>query len=424
MKKHGYLNGVEFYGIDQEELKRAEKIISETHQEGKHTYRECFYECFHETQSNYMKYVKSPQTLADIENCNRIFVLADELPYDTIADLYVEDITACQVKQLKRDIEKHNQKVKRPKKIKTKGELSHKRLNNIFCWIDLILKFAYDKGYVNKELLNNIKLTSFKGASETNKYVKRNFLTVNEFNEFIQSFDINSSYIFSMNYKKLKQKQGIDQSEYVIFKCLLYKAFFYMAFYTGLRKSELRGLRWCDLLDPDITGLFSVRVEKQYSDKCTSYVNKTDYTREPKTKSGVRRCYLNVNCSKKLQELSLFLISRNIYTDNEYIFNDFFIKNAKPIPATNIDRHFEKILKKTDIIDNSIAFNGSKRKITIHGMRHAACTLLLEKGMPIAEVARFLGHKNTQMVERVYREFVSVDALSEERIREGAKYFN
>ena len=224
MKKYGYLNGIAFYGIAQEELTKAEERIAAMHRDGKHTYRECFYECFHETQLDYMKYVKSPQTLADIENCNRIYVLADELPYDTIADLYVEEIKAYQVKQLKRNIEKHNQEVKRPKKIKTKGELSHKRLNNIFCWIDLIFKFAYDKGYVNKELINNIKLTSFKGISETNKYVKRNFLTANEFNRFIQSFDLNSSNIFSKNYKKLKQKQCVNQSEYIIFKSLLYKA--------------------------------------------------------------------------------------------------------------------------------------------------------------------------------------------------------
>ncbi len=423
MKKYGFLNGVEFFGIDQEELERAERIISETHQEGKHTYRECFYECFHETQSTYMKYVRSPQTLADIENCNRIFVLADELPYDTIADLYIEDITARQVKQLKRDIEQHNQEVKRPKKIKTNGELSHKRLNNIFCWIDIVFKFAYDKGYVNKELIDNIKLTSFKGAVETNKYVKRNFLTVGEFNKFIQSFDINSSNIFSMNYKKLKQKQGIEKSEYIVFKCLLYKAFFYMAFYSGLRKSELRGLKWCDLLYPDVTGLRSVIVEKQYSDKCTSYVNKNDYIRKPKTKSSIRRCYLHRSCSKVLHDLSLYLISRKIYEETQFIFADFYVKDFKPIPATNIDRHFEKILKETDIIENSIDFNGEQRKITIHGLRHAACTMLLEKGMPIQEVARFLGHKNTQMVERVYREFIDVNEMSEDRIKQGAKYF-
>ncbi len=423
MKKYGFLNGVEFFGIDQEELERAERIISETHQEGKHTYRECFYECFHETQSTYMKYVRSPQTLADIENCNRIFVLADELPYDTIADLYVEDITAGQVKRLKKDIEHYNQEVKRPKKIKTKGELSHQRLNNIFCWIDLVFKFAYDKGYVNIELINNIKLTSFKGVCKANKYVKRNFFTQNEFNQFIHAYNEYSEQIFIKNYKRLKDKPMIDASEYVLFKFLLFKAFFYMSFYTGVRKSELRGVKWNDLIKPDATGLYSIRIDKQYSDKCTSYVNEADYTREPKTKSGVRRCYIHNNCSKVLQELSLYLISRNMYNGSEFIFNDFYVGNPKPIPSTNLDRHFEKILNETHIIENSIDFNGEMRKITIHGLRHAACTSLLEKGMPIEDVARFLGHKNTQMVEQVYREFIEVNEMSEDRIKQGAKYF-
>jgi len=412
-----------FYGIDQEELAKAEKRITATHQDGKHTYRECFYECFHEIQMDYIKYGKSPQTLADIENCNRIFVLNDDLPYRSIADCFIEDITAKDVKRLKRDIEVFNQDVKRPKKIKTKGELSHKRLNSIFCWIDLVFKFAYDKGYVNKYLIDNIKLTSIKGISETNKYIKRNFFTLNEFHQFIKSFNEQSENIFSRNYKLLKNKPKIDKTEYVIFKFLVFKAFFYMAFYTGLRKSELRGIKWSDLIIPDITELYAIKVDKQYSDKCTSYVNQSDYIRSPKTKSSVRICYLHMECSKQLQKLFLYLKSRHLYDADEYVFTDFYINNPKPIPSTNLDRHFEKILSFSGIIESSVKYNGAERHITLHGLRHAACTLLLEKGMPVEDVARFLGHKNTQMVEKVYREFIEVNEMDETRIVQGAKYF-
>lgn len=424
-EKHGYLKGMEFFGIKQEVLKHAEERIQATYQQGKHTYRQCFYECFHETQKNYMKYGKSPQTLADIENCNRIFVLADDLPYETFADKYIEDLSAQEVKQLKRNIEKYNADVKRPTKIKSKGELSHKRLNNIFCWIDLVFKYAYDNGYVNRELIDNIRLSAFQGLTETNKYVKRNFFTENEFMKFDKAFDEYSDQIFALNFKKIKKELNdkIELSEYIIFKRLLFKSFFYAAFYTGLRKNELRGLRWSNLIDPDITALYSVKVEKQFSDKCTAFVNKRDHTRKPKTKSSIRICYLHTKCYETLNQLRLFLISRHLFESDEYIFYDYYISTPKPIPSTNLDRHFDKILSKAKIIENSPTFNGEERNITIHGMRHAACTMLLEKGMPMEDVARFLGHKNTKMVEYVYREFINANELDEERIKEGAKYF-
>ncbi len=77
----------------------------------------------------------------------------------------------------------------------------------------------------------------------------------------------------------------------------------------------------------------------------------------------------------------------------------------------------------TGIEDNSEVIHGYKRNITLHGMRHSATVNLLEQGMKIEDVALFLGHKSTDMVERVYGQFVNIRDLEREKRIKNLKYF-
>jgi len=124
-----------------------------------------------------------------------------------------------------------------------------------------------------------------------------------------------------------------------------------------------------------------------------------------------------------MKELRQFLIVHNLYDKDNYLFFDFFVKNPKPIPETNLDRCFHKMLKASDIQKNDNDFSAGERHITLHGLRHAACTMLLEKGMPKEQVAKVLGHCNTHLVEYCYKEFVQIQDSSDE-INSITKYFN
>lgn len=426
MNVTGTTNVINLCGIDYDIIKAAEQTIQSTKKEGYHTYRECFYLCFAETQKEYMEKGKSPQTLADIESCNRIFVLADDLPYETIADLYVEELTPAIVKKLKKDIEQKNTVVLRDNKKNKGNPLSHKRLNNIYCWIDLVFKYAYDHGFVSHFFLEDIKLTKYGGESQPTNNVVRNFFSEKEFLEFDQAMDQNAFAYFSRGTLKTFDdlyKLDVDKFPIATFHCILYRTFFHLLFYTGLRKNELRGLRWCDFMGKDSTGLYSVKVDKQYSDKCTKFVDKKDHTRDPKTADSIRVCYLHISCNNTLCLLRTFLKARNLYDEENYIFFDFYCKTPKPIPSTNLERFFKRILDKTTIIEDSVEYAQSKRNINIHGLRHSACTMLIEKGMSLEKVAKYLGHKDTKMVERVYREYVSPVELSKEEIESNSKFF-
>ena len=56
-------------------------------------------------------------------------------------------------------------------------------------------------------------------------------------------------------------------------------------------------------------------------------------------------------------------------------------------------------------------------------MRHSATVNLLKRGMKIEDVALFLGHKSTDMVERVYGQFVNIRDLESEKRIKNLKYF-
>jgi integrase len=43
--------------------------------------------------------------------------------------------------------------------------------------------------------------------------------------------------------------------------------------------------------------------------------------------------------------------------------------------------------------------------VTPHVFRHSAASIMVESGVPIAEVAAMLGHSNTKMVETVYGKY-------------------
>jgi len=84
---------------------------------------------------------------------------------------------------------------------------------------------------------------------------------------------------------------------------------------------------------------------------------------------------------------------------------------------------FKKILKESKIIENSIAYNGGKRNVTIHGFRHSACTFYLENGMDKDMVAKILCHSDTYLINTCYREFVQVSDLENEKLKACMQFF-
>lgn len=381
----------------------------------KHSFEFVFDECYKNMVEQYKMSGKSPRTIKKYQTNIMKYIIGrgDKLPYEGLANKYVEDLTIMDIKNIKFAINKTYSSI-----------YSKDTIKHIFGHIDKTLRFARDNGWVTHEFCSNVYVSP-EGKLQTSRQAIRNFFSEKEYNHFRCVYDNHAEDVFSENYKNYPKTIKGKGSELVLvkFRISLYKAFFSFVFYTGSRKGEARGCRWSDIIPKnDIFDLDCVRIDSQYAEESASILGKKIHTK-PKTDDSVRICTMHEQLSDDLNELKKILIEYNLYDESQYIFFDFYCEHPKPIPSSNINKQFNKFKELSGIESTSLSINGVGRKITVHGLRHSACAMLLEKGMDKVDVAKFLGHKDTKMVEDVYMHFINPIDMEEERRKRNMQFF-
>lgn len=169
------------------------------------------------------------------------------------------------------------------------------------------------------------------------------FWTVEEFQTFISSFDLDK------------------------YKDRLYYTTFTLFFMTGLRKSELQALTWKDIDFSDNSLMVN---------KSLYYKSKNDWIINPtKTKTGVRKIYLDKTTVKILSDWEKW----QKVEDNDFVFS----QKGSPMSSTS----FQYMLRKHCMMVNV-------KPIRIHALRHSHASLLLALGMNVLELQNRLGHTN------------------------------
>lgn len=381
----------------------------------KHSFKFVFEKCYENMIEQYKLSEKSPRTIKKYETNIMKYVIGrdDTLPYNGIGNKNVEDLTIMDVKNLKSDINKTYS-----------SEYSKDTIKHIFGHIDKTFMFARDNGWVTQEFCNNTKVSP-EGKMQASKQAVRNFFSEKEYMIFRNTYDKHAEEVFTDNYKNYSYALKEKESENVIinFRKLLYKAFFSFVFYTGSRKGEARGCKWSDIIPKtNKFDLNCIKIDSQYAEDNAELLGKKVHTK-PKTDNSVRICTMHEQLSDDLDELKMFLEENNLFETDQYIFFDYFCENPKPIPSSNINNQFNKFKDLTNIESDSISINGIERKITVHGLRHSACAMLLEKGMDKTDIAKFLGHTDTKMVDKVYMHFINPIDMEEEKRRMNMQFF-
>ena len=169
---------------------------------------------------------------------------------------------------------------------------------------------------------------------------------------------------------------------------------------TGVRSSELRGLKWGDID-------FENRIIHIMRNVTHDSNNNRFITGELKTSSGQR----DIPMTQTVFNLLLDIKSRQKNKQQKVVsfeFSDhiFLNRNGKLIPNSNYDRYLEKICKKAGI-----------EKISMHILRHTFATRCIESGMKPKTLQKILGHANISMTMDLY-----VHVTEDEKEKEMMKF--
>ncbi len=153
-----------------------------------------------------------------------------------------------------------------------------------------------------------------------------------------------------------------------------YRLLFMMLLETGCRVGELLALRWEDIS-------FQKREIYIHTNKARDGQEFND----PKTKSGNR--HVPIIFDKLLEMLKEYRNKNGIIKMTGYVFEN---KSGGAISYQRVFLTWQRICEMAGIDKN------------IHTFRHTAATYLLEKGVPVAEVSRILGHADATITYKMY----------------------
>lgn len=164
-----------------------------------------------------------------------------------------------------------------------------------------------------------------------------------------------------------------------------YHVLFYEALFTGMRRSELLALRWCDV---DLL-LCQAHVTRSLHHLLTGEI----VIRTPKTAKGRRMVALSPSAALLLQghrdkqEAQRAILGIPL-TDNDLIFSDL---DGKPLLPNTVTHAWIKLVRRIGL-----------KGIRLHDARHTHASLMLKQGVHPKIVQERLGHASIQMTLDTY----------------------
>ena len=147
--------------------------------------------------------------------------------------------------------------------------------------------------------------------------------------------------------------------------------------FCGLRRGEMRGLQWGDIVD----GI--INVQHNYLDK--------EKLKQPKCNS-VRKVPITSTVQKLLD-----MVYKNAFSTSP----ESFIFESPLTPGIPLSNNFYRDGVKKELLNLGIAVSQQKgRNLTCHSLRHTFVTLAQLSGIPDVEIRALTGQKNAKVMNR------------------------
>lgn len=195
---------------------------------------------------------------------------------------------------------------------------------------------------------------------------------------------------------------------YITGEEIKYQCIFYFAVLLGLRRGEILGLKWSDINFLNKT----VSVTRAAA---LSHGSADDYVIVKETKTAASERVLAIpfvlieklKVWKKEQNLNILKLG-DLYHNNNFIFTTWNGHIMNIHTPTNWWRDF---VKKYDL-----------SHVTLHGLRHTCCSLMLREGTDLATISKTLGHSNLSTTLNTYSHMIEDN--KKKAVESVASYFN
>lgn len=231
-------------------------------------------------------------------------------------------------------------------------------IKQIKIFINIVLNYAIEEEYINKNFCKNIKLPKDMDIKN---------------NKYLSDDEIN------IIFKKCK-----DEKLLIIIK---------IALSTGMRINEILALTEKDFNFEK----YYINVDKIISSS-KQFIDENNYKNEiiitpPKSKNSIRKAYFNKNISEDIKKYILsekerYLKNGKSYTTETLIFTN---KYFNPYNFYSLNIKVNKLFKDCNI--NARSF---------HIFRHTSGSKLYESGVNIKTISEQLGHANTNITSNIY----------------------
>ena len=230
--------------------------------------------------------------------------------------------------------------------------------NHAYSTLRILLNYA-----VRMEYIPNNPLTAL-GCFKDAEYSKTEMMyyTASEFLSYIDTVK---------QYAEKRESECRNLSEWD------YYVFFYIAFYTGMRKGEILALKWNDLDDEYIMVRRSIQQKVNGGE---------DIETPPKSKSSIRTLQAPLPLLKVLNEHRERQKHIGKFTDDYRICGG------------------QQCIKGTSLGDKNrfYATMSGQKSIRVHDFRHSHVSVLANEGINIQEIARRLGHAKVEITWNTY----------------------